>query len=102
MIRFIHWQVTMRVTVDHAFERLKERWNVLRMICAHPRLASSLPEEAAALLNVSESRSGSYNETVDEEADRAQSVKEVAEGDKSPLSLGSLCRAAILKALGFP
>lgn len=102
MRRFNHLHAKMRVVVENAFGRLKGRWNVLRMICAHPGLASSIQEAAIALHNFLEARDGAYDETVEEEADREEVALETPEGDECPLSLGAQRRVGILKALGLP
>lgn len=102
MRRFNHLHAKMRVVVENAFGRLKGRWNVLRMICAHPGLASSIQEAAIALHNFLEARDGAYDGTVEEEADREEVALETPEGDECPLSLGAQRRVGILKALGLP
>lgn len=102
MRRFNHQHAKMVVVVENAFGRLKGGWNVLRMICVHPTLASFIQEVAAALHNFLEARDGAYDENVEEETDRPEGMGNAVEGGESTFSLGSQRRITILKALGLP
>lgn len=102
MRRFNHQHAKMLVVVENAFGRLKEGWNVLRMICVHPTLASFIQKVAAALHNFSEARDGAYDENVEEETDRPEGMGNAVEGGESTFSLGSQRRTTIQKTLGLP
>jgi len=103
MRRFNHLHAKMRVVVENCFGRLKGRWRVLRMLCAHPDLAACVQEVCVALHNFVEARDVAY-EGEDEEGSSDGSVVDVewTASDQTAYAAGCARRVEIVKALSLP
>lgn len=100
--QFSHQHARMRVVVEDAFGRIKSRWHVLRMTCAHPHLAASVREVCVLLDNFVEERNGAYDGEGREANEEDQYLSAAADTEDSASAAGAQRQIELFKALGLP
>ena len=103
MVTRCHPRAKMRVVVEICSGRLKGRWRVLRMLCAHPDLAACVQEVCVALHKFVAERDVAC-EGEDEQDSSDGSVVDVGwtASDQMAYATGCARRVEIVKALGLP